>query len=65
MSALKTWILFFCAAFLLAACSDEAGTSVRAVEVGQSGADSVIGTSVVVDSNGTVFITDSVDVTDA
>ena len=65
MSALKTWILFFCAAFLLAACSDGAGTSVRAVEVGQSGADSVIGTSVVVDSNGTVFITDSVVVTDA
>ena len=65
MSALKTWILFFCAAFLLAACSDDGGTVVRAVEVGQPGADSVIGTSVVVDSNGTVFITDSVVVTDA
>lgn len=65
MSALKTWILFFCAAFLLAACSDGADTSVRVVDLDQSGADSVIGTSVVIDSNGTVFITDSVAVTDA
>lgn len=63
MSALKTWILLFGAAFLLAACSDGSGTMVRVVE---EGADSTgHKTLVVVDSNGNVFITDSITVTDA
>ncbi|MBR3851623.1 MAG: hypothetical protein IKJ76_06245, partial [Fibrobacter sp.] len=32
MSALKTWILFFCAAFLFAACSDGGSPSKVSVE---------------------------------